>query len=122
MRVSQTPRLRYRRVPAPPGMSGFWSTLATGGSSLLQTGTTLYQTREATKAAEAASAADIETARAALQLAQSEVERARIEQEIAQMEAENRAQFVGEVGKVAVPLVLGGAALIYFLRKKKGRR
>lgn len=133
MQMTTPARLRYRRVPAPPGMSGYtrrpavngmgiWSTLATAGSTLLNTGATLYQTQQTTEAAKAASKADIEAAKAGLALAQTEMEQARLQQEIAVMEAQNRREFIKDVAPMAIGTILVGAGAIYFLRKKKGRR
>lgn len=112
-----------RRPSASLAGLGIWSTLATAGNTLLNTGATLYQTQQTTDAAKAASKANIEQARAALALAQTEMEQKQIAAEMAAMEAANRRQFIKDTAPVGLAVAAGGAALIYFLRKKKkGRR
>lgn len=95
---------------------GFWETL-------LETGTTLYQTDRQTKLGTEQAKADIELARSALAASQSQAEQARLALEIKQIEQQMAAESFSEFGKKALPIAIGGGFLYWaFGRKGRGLR
>lgn len=116
-------RVPSRQWPSSNGLNG-WMDLLNVGANIYGTKTLSDTAKEQRKIAEAEAKSQLALLQAQQATAEQQLAVKQLEAQIAAGEREARMEMFGNIAKLGIPVVLGGGALLYFVRRNqpKGRR